>query len=182
MARMVEVVPYDPLWPASYAAEAAKVVGVLGRNLISIHHIGSTAIPGIAAKPTIDMLAVVVDLAVLDISNNAMRNLGYQPKGENGILGRRYFQKKEGETHLFHLHAFRVGHPDIDRHLNFRDYLRAHPAEARAYQELKLALAERFTDQPKRYTSAKSDFIQVLDQRAALWRAQIPESTEPDKP
>ena len=180
MARMVEVVPYDPLWPTSYAEEAAKVVGVLGRNLISIHHVGSTAIPEIAAKPTIDMLAVVRELALVDNANTAMWDLGYQPKGEHGIIDRRYFRKLEGENHLFHLHAFKIGHPEIERHLNFRDYLRAHPVYAQAYQKLKLRLAEQFTDQPRSYTSAKTDFILSVDQQAALWREEILESPEPE--
>lgn len=172
MARKVEVIPYDPTWPTVYAVEAEIIKGVLGSNVIAVHHIGSTSIPGIAAKPTIDVLVVDRDHGHLDACNDAMRDLGYQPKGDNGIPGRRYFQKLAGEVHLFHIHAFEESHPDIARHLNFRDYLRAHPEEARAYQDLKLRLAARFAFKPTRYTSGKSDFILTLDRRAAAWRAK----------
>jgi GrpB-like predicted nucleotidyltransferase (UPF0157 family) len=169
MARKVDVVGYDRAWPAAFASEAEQIRGVLGSNRIAIHHMGSTAVPGLAAKPTIDLLIEVESLAVLDACNPTMLSLGYQAKGEHGIPGRRYFQRLEGDVHLFHVHAFKMGHPDILRHLNFRDYLRAHPDEARAYQALKLRLAAQFRYEPRCYTSGKTAFILAIDQRAALW-------------
>ena len=170
MSRKVEVVPYNPAWHEMYQTEAAGLLPLLGENLVAMHHIGSTAVPGLAAKPTIDILAVVCSHDRLDACCPALQGLGYQAKGENGISGRRYFQKLEGEAHRVHIHAYQVGHSDITRHLNFRDYLRAHPKEARAYQALKESLAARYTTDPNRYTAGKSDFIRAADRRAAEWR------------
>ncbi len=172
MVRIVEIVPYDSNWPAKSCGEIKSIAGVLGSNLISAHHIGSTAVPGLAAKPTIDILLVVHAVDRLDACNGAMAELGYQPKGEHGIPGRRYFQKLEGEVHLVHIHAFQIGHPEINRYLNFRDYTIAHPETAQAYQDLKQQLALRFRHQPAQYTSGKDAFIRSVDRRAAAWRGE----------
>jgi GrpB-like predicted nucleotidyltransferase (UPF0157 family) len=173
MARIIEVLPYDPTWPQIYCAEAAQVSLVLGSNLVAAHHIGSTAVPGLAAKPTIDILLIVRELATLDACNTALSALGYQAKGEHGILGRRYFSKKEGDRHLFHMHAYAEGHADIERHLNFRDYLIAHPAAALDYQILKQGLAAQFREEPAEYTAGKANFIREVESRAAAWRAGL---------
>lgn len=173
MARIVEVVPYNPAWPETYRSEIEQIGGVVGANLAAAHHIGSTAVPGLAAKPIIDILLVVRDLGLLDACNSAMLDLGYQPKGEHGIPGRRYFQKMDGEEHLVHSHGFENGHPDIARHINFRDYLIVHPETARAYQNLKLQLARRFRFEPAQYTTGKDAFIRAVDARAAAWRADL---------
>jgi GrpB-like predicted nucleotidyltransferase (UPF0157 family) len=173
MARIIEVLPYNPNWPRLYHAEVVQVAPIIGPNLVVVHHIGSTAVPGLAAKPTIDILLVVRDLHLLDDRNNALADLGYQAKGEHGISGRRYFSKKEGDRHLFHLHAYVEGHTDIIRHLNFRDYLIAHPAVAFDYQTLKQGLAAQFRDVPAAYTAGKADFIHAVEKRAAAWRAGL---------
>jgi GrpB-like predicted nucleotidyltransferase (UPF0157 family) len=171
MARKVEVVAYNSAWPNIYQAEAERLRPLLRDNLFALYHIGSTAVPGLSAKATIDILAVVHSHTHLDARNFALVELGYQPKGENGVSGRHYFQKLDGEVHRVHIHAYKVGHSDIGRYLNFRDYLRAHPKEARAYEALKQMLADRFTYDPKQYTKGKSDFILSADRRAADWRA-----------
>ena len=169
--RKVEVVPYQPNWPSLFQREADRLGPLIGENLIALHHIGSTAVPGLAAKPTIDILAEVKSHDRLETQTPKLETLGYQAKGENGISGRRYFQKVQGEVHLYHIHAFTAGHPDIQRHLNFRDFLRAHPVEAKAYAALKYDLAERFTFQAKQYTQGKTEFIRAVDARAAAWQA-----------
>lgn len=170
MVRKVEVVPYDPDWPRRYRAEAAMLLPVLGEILIRLHHIGSTSVPGLSAKPTIDILAEVSDLAAVDACNPAMSAWGYIPQGENGIPGRRYFHKLDGEVHLFHLHAYAAGHPDLERHLVFRDYLCTHPADAREYAALKQWLAGEFTFDAPGYTAGKSTFITEIERKAAAWR------------
>jgi GrpB-like predicted nucleotidyltransferase (UPF0157 family) len=173
MARMIEVLPYDPTWPMIYRAEVVQVATVLGSNVVAAHHIGSTAVPGLAAKPTIDILLVVRELETLDGRNHALAALGYQAKGDHGILGRRYFSKKEGDRHLFHIHAYAERHADITRHLNFRDYLIAHPGAALDYQTLKQALAAQFRDAPSEYTAGKAGFIFDVERRAEVWRAGL---------
>ena len=86
------IAPYDPTWPDAFTRAAAKVAPVLGSNLLALRHIGSTSIPGMYAKPVIDMLAVVADLAAVDACTRAMQSLGYEVMGEFGIAGRRYAQ------------------------------------------------------------------------------------------
>jgi GrpB-like predicted nucleotidyltransferase (UPF0157 family) len=173
MTRVIEVIPYDPAWLLHFKDAADQITTVLVSNLISAHHIGSTAVPGLAAKPIIDILLVVRSLEALDACNDAMGRLGYIAKSENGIAGRRYFQRLDGERHLVHIHAFKEGHPEITRHLNFRDYLIAHPQTAQAYQELKQKLASVFKASPQDYTAGKEFFIREVDTRAASWRADM---------
>jgi len=167
MVRKIEIAPYDSAWQIIFEIEKKSISEVLSPHLIAIHHIGSTAIFNMAAKPTIDILMVVKNLEKLDACHDEMQKLGYQPMGENGIPGRRYYRKLEGEVHRSHLHAFKVGHPDINRHINFRDYLREHPDETQAYQELKLQLSAEFPFDASGYTSGKTGFIQAIDQLAS---------------
>lgn len=171
MSREVVLVPYDPLWPEKYEKEAEKLAEVFTANLVRMHHIGSTSIPGIMAKPIIDMLFEVQDITRVDGIDRVMHELGYEAMGEFGIPGRRYFRKLDGEVHLFHLHVFAAGDPEVDRHVHFRDYLRAHPGDALAYQQLKLDLAEMFPQDPGSYTDGKTTFIQAVDARAKEWHA-----------
>ena len=137
----VEVVDYRPEWAEMYAAEAEKIRAVLGENLIEIHHIGSTAVKGLKAKPIIDILAVVSDLVSLDGKNSEFEKAGYECMGEFGIRGRRYFRKGE-EIRTHQIHAFgALSANDIERHLAVRDYLRAHDRAAESYGKLKEKLA-----------------------------------------
>jgi GrpB-like predicted nucleotidyltransferase (UPF0157 family) len=172
MSRIIEVTSYNPDWPYLYREEARQIVTSLTGEIVLIHHIGSTAIPGIKAKPVIDILGEVRSIERVDNFNKALISLGYNPHGENGIPGRRYFNKKADNTHTHHIHIFQVGHPEIDRHLNFRDYLRIHPDEAQAYSQLKEELAQKYRDDSIAYTEGKNDFVQKIDRRAAVWRSQ----------
>lgn len=166
MSRKIEIVPYDPSWAGKYAAESKLISDLLFAELIAIHHIGSTAIPGISAKPVIDILLEVTDIAWLEQYTPRLESLGYRPHGEYGIPGRRYFCKEKGGIHLFHLHAFQAGHPEVLRHLRFRDYLLAHPDQAQAYSLLKIDLAGQFRYDSAGYTEAKTDFIRGIDEKA----------------
>ena len=170
MSRTIEVVFYNPLWPDLFRQEARRISAILRGEIILIHHIGSTAIPVIKAKPVIDCLIEVARIEKVDEFNPNMIALGYEPRGENGIPGRRYFNKKLGDIHTHHLHIFQVGHPEIERHLDFRDYLRAHPADAQAYSRLKEELAQIFKHDPEAYTEGKSEFVRRIDRLAATWR------------
>ena len=95
--------------------------------------------------------------------------LGYDPRGENGIPGRRYFVKRNGEIHTYHLHVFQTGHPEINSYLDFRDYLRVHPDKARAYSELKETLVRKFWNNSVAYTEGKNEFVREIDQLAAIY-------------
>ena len=170
--RKVEVVPHDPRWRDAFEAEARHVAAALGDNVVAVHHVGSTAIPDIYAKPVIDLLVEVRDIDAVDGRGSAMGSLGYEVMGEYGIPGRRYFRKDNREgirTH--HVHAFEAGSAEALRHLAFRDYLLAHPGEAQEYGELKRGLAEEHPQDMDAYMDGKDGFIKEVDRRAARWRA-----------
>lgn len=162
MGRRIVVVPYDPGWRERYAKAARRLRQLLGGELLAVHHVGSTAVPGLVAKPTIDLLLEVQDLAALDARDDAMRAAGYEPKGEHGLEGRRYYVRGTEDNHLEHVHAWQAGHPQVARHLAFRDYMRARPEACRAYARLKLALAEQHGDDPAAYTAGKAAFVEEL--------------------
>ena len=159
--RKIEVIEYDPSWPVAFEAERGLLRGTLGDVAIEIHHIGSTAVPGLAAKPIIDILVEVSDLEALDALNDRMRDIGYAPRGEFGIKGRRYFTKGDGDrTHQ--IHAFKSGDDNVTRHIAFRDYLRADPDVAREYGELKKAVAESCGNDIERYCDGKDAYVKRL--------------------
>ena len=169
--KKVEVVPHDPRWRDAFATEAPHVAAALGENVVAVHHIGSTAIPDIHAKPVIDMLAEVRDIAEVGGRSWAMESVGYEVMGEFGIPGRRYFRKDNQDgirTH--HIHAFQAGAAEAERHLAFRDYMIAHPADAQRYSELKRKLAEEFPQSMDGYMDGKDGFIKEMERRAAQWR------------
>lgn len=166
--EQIQVLPHDPRWRIVFEHESRLVRRALGENVIAIHHIGSTSIRGIYAKPVIDMLVEVKAIGDVDASSAVMESLGYEVMGEFGIAGRRYFRKdnaKGARTHQ--IHAFESGSDQVARHLAFRDYLIAHPDDARAYSELKRRLAAETPNDPDAYMDGKDDFIKNIDQLAA---------------
>lgn len=168
---IISVVPYDKLWPSRYEAEAKRVRNAVGDIAVEIHHIGSTAVPGLSAKPIIDMLAEVSDLAELDDRTRVLESLGYEAKGEWGIPGRRYFRREHEGIRTHQLHAFDVRSQQADRHLAFRDYLIAHPEAAQAYGELKQHLAGRFPTDIHAYMAGKDAFVKRYESEALAWRS-----------
>jgi GrpB-like predicted nucleotidyltransferase (UPF0157 family) len=176
MARTVEVVAHNQAWEDEYRREADYFSEIPGAELVALHHIGSTSIAGIFAKPIIDILGVVHDIEHLDLLIPAFESAGYQPMGEYGIPGRRYYRKLDGDRHLVHIHVFQEGSHDIARHLHFRDYLRTHPEDAQAYSELKQKLAEAYSDDRESYMDGKDAMIKELERKAAAWvERQSPE-------
>jgi GrpB-like predicted nucleotidyltransferase (UPF0157 family) len=168
--KKLEVVPYNPRWRDVFEAEAKHIAVALGENVVAIHHIGSTAIPNIFAKPVIDLLVEVRDITRVIEQSSAMESLGYQVMGEFGIPGRRYFRKDNHEGIRTHqIHAFKAGSAEVVRHLAFRDYLIAHPEDAQKYSELKRRLAEENSQNMDGYIDGKDGFIKETDQKAAQW-------------
>lgn len=164
------VVPHDPKWKEQFSAEAKAIEHALPDISISLHHIGSTAVPGLLAKPIIDLMGVVKDLEAVDRADSTFEELGYQVMGTFGIEGRRYFRKLNslGErTH--HLHIFSDGSPHIERHLAFRDYLIAHPEKAAEYAALKQRLVREVGPSWDAYVDGKAIFIRTTEQQALLW-------------
>ncbi|MCZ8517026.1 GrpB family protein [Paenibacillus filicis] len=129
----VVVTEYSDNWRQKFSEESQKIKDILGNELIDIHHIGSTSVPGLKAKPIIDIMPVVKDIKKIDSFNKQMTGLGYECMGELGMKGRRYF-RKGGDNRTHHVHVFQGDNKeDISRHLAVRDYLRIHPDEANRY-------------------------------------------------
>ena len=175
MKTSVIVVPYDVRWPDAFAAASREIVDALADTLLEIHHIGSTSIPGMHAKPVVDMLAVVDDLAALDEPSPAMAALGYEAMGEFGIAGRRYFRRSDPAGRRTHqVHAFARGSPHITRHLAFRDFMCAHEEHAAQYAALKRRLAAAHPNDIEAYMDGKDAFIREMEVRALAWIAHQP--------
>ncbi len=171
LKRKIEVIEYDPQWPVLFELEAERVKQALGCNCITVHHIGSTSIPGLSAKPIIDMLPVVRDIQEVDKATKAMECLGYEAKGEYGMAFRRYFQKG-GNVRTHHVHVYEEGDPEISRYLKFRDWMRSHPADAENYAKLKVELAEKFPHDILQYCNGKDAFVASIDAKDGFdgWR------------
>ena len=174
--RNIIIVPYNPRWPEMFQTEAKKINAVFGAELVAIHHIGSTSVPGLNAKPIIDIMPVVRDIEQVDQFNPAMVELGYEPKGEYGIPGRRYF-RKGGDVHrTHHVHAFQEDNEEVTRHLIFRDYLIAHPHVAQQYAALKIEVAKQHPHDIYGYMDGKDAFIRETIQHAHQWQAEQKEN------
>jgi GrpB-like predicted nucleotidyltransferase (UPF0157 family) len=167
--RSVKVVPYHPEWVKCYEIEAQKISQIFGDLLVAIHHIGSTSVPGLDAKPIIDILPEVYDIQAVDTLNEGMIGLSYIPKGEAGIPGRRFFIKPSETERTHHVHVFQSGSAEAIRHLAFRDYLIAHPETAAAYADLKRQLAQQFPEDIYGYMDGKDAGIKAVEQEAVEW-------------
>jgi GrpB-like predicted nucleotidyltransferase (UPF0157 family) len=170
VTREVLVVPYNKEWPRMYQEEINRVFPVLQNEIIAMYHIGSTSIPGMWAKPIIDILLEVKAIFKIDDYNEDMINLGYEPRGELGIPGRRYFSREEPEdVRTHHIHAFETGNIGLVRHLAFRDYMIAHQKDAEKYADLKKQLAQRYPRDIDSYIEGKESFVNEMEAKAMLW-------------
>lgn len=170
MTRKVLVEPYNKEWSMMYKEEVDRILPILKNEIIAMHHIGSTSIPGMWAKPIIDILLEVRDIAKIDQYNEAMVNLGYEPRGELGIPGRRYFSREEpADVRTHHIHAYQSGDFGIERHLAFRDYMIAHPKAAQEYANLKRELARRYPSDIDAYIEGKEGFVSEMESKAISW-------------
>ena len=165
------VVDHDPAWARVYEQEVRVLRQALGAQLLACHHIGSTSVPRLPAKPILDIILVVADIAALDAGDQCLVELGYDALGENGLPTRRFLSRYAPDGTGIHLHAYADGNPEIARHLAHRDYLRTHPAEAQAYGTLKRELAQEFRDDRDAYRLGKHDLIQTQEKRALEWQA-----------
>lgn len=170
--REVVVVPHSPKWQKLFEQESKCIRRALGKTAVAVHHIGSTAIPGIYAKPIIDLLVEVGDITCVDQQNAQMVLAGYEAMGEFGIAGRRYFRKESLQKRTHHVHVFAVGSAQIERHLAFRDYLIGHPDAAQDYSELKRSLAKEYSTNIEKYMDGKDEFIKAIDEKAARFPLQ----------
>ena len=170
MTREIRVVQYDHSWPAIYELERERITAVLRNEIVTTHHIGSTSIPGMSAKPIIDLLLEVKEITKIDDYNSEMIELGYEPRGELGLPGRRYFSREEpNDVRTHHIHAYQSDNIELERHLAFRDFMIAHPADAKIYAELKIVLARRFQWDVDGYISGKHLYMERMEKVALDW-------------
>jgi len=166
----VTIEPYDPQWPLKAAAIAQQLAKLLGDNLITVEHIGSTSIPGLAAKPVIDLLPIVRSLERLDRDQRKVIDLGYTWRGEFGINGRRLCGLSTADgIRLVHIHFYGQGSEHILRHLAFRDYLLAHPHIAKEYEAEKRRAAQLHPDDSLAYNDEKAAWVQKHERAALEW-------------
>ncbi|HEY5625147.1 MAG TPA: GrpB family protein [Dehalococcoidia bacterium] len=168
----IVIADYDPRWAAMYADESARIQAAAGEWLLGIEHVGSTAVPGLAAKPIVDIMPGLQSLADTPHIVSAMEGLGYQyiPEYEDELPERRYFVLPAGRGYrhkrLFHIHAVETTSAFWRRHLAFRNYLRSHPDIAGEYAALKSRLAAEYGSDREGYTEAKTEFITRIESLA----------------
>lgn len=169
----VELLPHDPNWAARAAAEATALMTALGSCVTVVHHIGSTSIAGIRAKPILDLMPIVTSHAVFEHRRGEIEALGYVWKGEYGLPGRRYCTKSDpvSGVRLVHLHCYEAHHPDVARSLAFRDYLRAHTDIAAAYEDEKARCQRLHAYDSHAYTDCKTAWITKTEAAALRWYA-----------
>lgn len=165
---MIEIVPYDPSWPERFVRLGADLRDALGDVAVRIDHIGSTAVPGLAAKPILDVQISVASFDPLDEFRAPLEALAYVYRADNGERTKRYFREPPG-TPRTHLHVRLAGSFSEQFALLFRDYLRAAPDVAGQYETLKRSLAERHRDDRRAYTEAKVPFFWDTIRRADEW-------------
>ena len=158
MSQHITVTDYDPLWQKKYEEESLLIKGILADNCIAIYHIGSTSVPGLAAKPIIDIMVAVKSLEKVDGTADEFIKTGYEYLGEFGIAGRRYL-RNGGDERTHQIHIFQAEDwNNIGRHLAFRNYMRIHEKEREEYAAIKKALAQKYPYDIDGYCDGKEDF------------------------
>jgi GrpB-like predicted nucleotidyltransferase (UPF0157 family) len=157
----VEVVAYDPSWPERFERERRMVVDALGRAAVAVEHIGSTAVPGLDAKPIVDILVGVMGPPAADAVEPGLQALGYESLGEAGVSGRLTFRRRRpGDA--FNVHVVEYGRDLWADNVLLRDFLRTHPEEASEYAQVKRRAAAAAPDSLLRYSDLKAGAIAAL--------------------
>jgi GrpB-like predicted nucleotidyltransferase (UPF0157 family) len=170
MTDVLEIKPYDPRWPADFEQERARLAEALGSLAVRIEHNGSTAVPGLAAKPVIDIQISVRQLHPIDLYAGRLADLGYVHVLHRDEAFAPFFHRPETWPHTHHIHVVTADGEEESKTLAFRDYLRDHHAVAREYESLKKDLAPRYAsshfETREAYAEAKSDFIAEVTRQA----------------
>jgi GrpB-like predicted nucleotidyltransferase (UPF0157 family) len=162
----ITVVDYDPDWPLLFETLRTKIAGALGDLAATIEHVGSTAVPGLAAKPIIDMDVLLRSASDLSVCIERLAALGYRHRGDLGVPKREAFATPPGQP-AHHLYVCLPESREFRRHIALRDYLRTHPSDAGAYEALKRSLAVRYRDERAAYNDGKREFVESLLRTAA---------------
>ena len=166
MALTSKICEYDDTSPARFQAEKKMIEQRLGGLVEEIHHVGSTSIVGIRAKPEIDLLIIVKSIEQIDTIESAMSTLGYDVRGECGIPGRYYFSKNVNGKRTFKAHLCIGSHRLALELIVFRDYLRDHPEEIKIYESLKIRLAKNGSAVTREYLDGKEEYIRGIIEKS----------------
>ena len=164
----IEVAQYLPEWEEAFEEEKNAILSLGIAGIAQVHHIGSTSVKELAAKPIIDIMIEAESLDDLDRNKQEIESLGYEAMGEFGIAGRRYY-RKGGNDRTHQIHAFQTGDPNLRRHLAFRDYLSEHPDVRKKYGDLKIEVASQCDHDIDRYCEGKEGFIKFHEAKALDW-------------
>jgi GrpB-like predicted nucleotidyltransferase (UPF0157 family) len=164
----VVLAEYDPRWPDLFEAEKERILDAVGPRVLEVEHVGSTAVPGMPAKPVIDVMVGTRDVAATtDACAAPLQKIGYEYIPKPAVLDRRFFRRGAWLLEcMFHLHMVEMDGDTWRRYTVFRDVLRAEPDVARSYQELKRQLATQYRFDRAAYTTAKNWFIAGVIARA----------------
>jgi GrpB-like predicted nucleotidyltransferase (UPF0157 family) len=172
MPESIAVVPYNPEWPLLFAELASRIRTALGPLALRIDHVGSTAVPGLAAKPIIDVQVSVELFDSIGEIEKAMNSIGFQHRPDNPDKTQRYFREVPGGRRT-HIHIRRTGSFQEAFTLLFRDYLRSHPSDAGAYEENKFELAKTYADDRLSYVNGKGPIVWSIIMRANKWSQEV---------
>jgi GrpB-like predicted nucleotidyltransferase (UPF0157 family) len=165
----VRIVDHDPQWPRCAREELERVADALGPIAVRLEHVGSTSVPGLGAKPIIDMQVSVIDIERQDDYVGPLGRLGYLFAPDPAFPDYHYFAKPHGRPRSHHLHVCRADSQQELRHLAVRDFLRAHPDEAARYEQLKRALVHEHPGDRLAYVAGKDGYMIELEARAERW-------------
>jgi GrpB-like predicted nucleotidyltransferase (UPF0157 family) len=179
--KAVTVVPPDAQWPMLFEQIRAHLWPAIASVVLRVEHVGSTAVPGLAAKPVIDIDLVIADENALLILEERLRPLGYTARGTLGVPGRWAF-RPPNDLPTHHLYACPHDSEGLQNHLTFRDYLRANPLKAREYGALKLQLAQQFPQDMDRYIAGKTAFIVGVLEACAVPRERLASIAAANRP
>ena len=164
MSKPIIIIPYQESWPGQFHQLRNQLDDALGLLSERIEHVGSTAVPGLWAKPIIDIDIVISAETAFGLVQSSLDGIGYDYLGDQGITGRDAFDlRKSGATvPEHHLFVCRANSIELRRHIAFRDYLLSHPDRAKEYSKLKRTLAARYRNDRNAYTNAKDEFIATV--------------------
>lgn len=167
---------YSPEWPRQFEQEAANLRTLLGEEIVAIYHVGSTAVPGLAAKSIIDLMPTVRDITRIDALTPTLEAAGYKAWGKYGLPGRRYFTKDRGEFRTHNIHIYEAANPEVERHVALCAYLRAHADVCQEYAALKRQTYAQHPADIMAYNNGKDAWIKALQPIAIAWYRQQPDA------
>lgn len=168
-SRNYKIISYDSKWPILFVEESKVINQIIGDNILEIQHIGSTAVPGMVGKNTIDILCVVEDIVKITDHILDLKKIGYVSLGSRNAEDTYLFEKEIDGERLFIVHFYPKNHPEIFQIIAIRDYLRAHPDKAQKYSAAKLSFFQEFPNDYSQYRKLKDEYMNTLKDEAIAW-------------